>query len=104
MGDGDPDAAFLAYPAGTEIPDRGGDAGRARRWWQGGTEASRQGRGETGRSTRPMHPEAMEWVAKHATGDPVSVLDLGGRYINGSPRELFPNATTLHGARHRPRP
>ena len=40
-----------------------------------------------------MHGEAYAWVAKHATADPVSVLDLGGRYINGSPRELFPNAT-----------
>ncbi len=39
-----------------------------------------------------MHPEAYEWVAAHATVDPVTVLDLGGRYVNGSPRELFPNA------------
>jgi hypothetical protein len=41
-----------------------------------------------------MHEQAMQWVAKHATTDPVSVLDLGGRFINGSPRELYPNATT----------
>lgn len=41
-----------------------------------------------------MHPEALAWVAKHATTDPVSVLDLGGRNVNGSPRPLFPNATT----------
>jgi Methyltransferase domain len=40
-----------------------------------------------------VHPEAYEWVAKHATSDPVTVLDLGGRNINGSPRDLFPNAT-----------
>jgi len=40
-----------------------------------------------------MHPEAYEWVARHATAGPVTVLDLGGRDINGSPRALFPGAT-----------
>ncbi len=40
-----------------------------------------------------MHPEAMAWVAEHATTDPVTVLDLGGRFVNGSPRDLFTNAT-----------
>jgi hypothetical protein len=40
-----------------------------------------------------MHEQAMAWVAQHATDQPVSVLDLGGRDINGSPRGLFPNAT-----------
>jgi SAM-dependent methyltransferase len=40
-----------------------------------------------------MHEQAMEWIAKHATDDEVSVLDLGGRDINGSPRHLWPNAT-----------
>lgn len=40
-----------------------------------------------------MHAEAMQWVAEHATTDPVAVLDLGGRNVNGSPRPLFPNAT-----------
>lgn len=39
-----------------------------------------------------MHPEAMEWVARHATADPVAVLDIGGRDVNGSPRHLFPAA------------
>lgn len=39
-----------------------------------------------------MHPEAMAWVAQHATTDPVAVLDIGGRFINGSPRVLFPAA------------
>lgn len=34
----------------------------------------------------------MEWVAKWATAEPVAVLDLGGRNINGTPRPLFPNA------------
>jgi hypothetical protein len=32
-------------------------------------------------------------VAAFATDEPVSVLDIGGRNINGSPRSLFPNAT-----------
>lgn len=40
-----------------------------------------------------MHAEAMRWIAEHATHAPVTVLDLGGRYINGSPRDLFPAAT-----------
>lgn len=40
-----------------------------------------------------MHNEAMEWIAKYATSGPVSVLDIGGRDINGSPRSLFPAAT-----------
>jgi hypothetical protein len=35
----------------------------------------------------------MEWVARHATAGTVTVLDIGGRYINGSPRHLFPAAT-----------
>ena len=39
-----------------------------------------------------MHPEAFEWVREHATLDTVSVLDIGGRDVNGSPRWLFPNA------------
>lgn len=34
----------------------------------------------------------MEWVAQHATPEPVTVLDLGGRDNNGSPRRLFPAA------------
>lgn len=40
-----------------------------------------------------MHAEALEWVRQHATDKPVTVLDLGGRDINGSPRHLFPGAT-----------
>ncbi len=39
-----------------------------------------------------MHNEAHAWVARYATDDQVTVLDLGGRFINGSPRGLFPNA------------
>lgn len=41
-----------------------------------------------------MHPEAMSWVASHSTNEAVDVLDIGGRNINGSPRLLFPNATS----------
>ncbi len=41
-----------------------------------------------------MHPEANNWVRDHATTSPVSVLDLGGRNVNGSIREWFPEATT----------
>lgn len=40
-----------------------------------------------------MHPEALAWVEQHRTDDPVAVLDIGGRNINGTPRPLFPNAT-----------
>jgi SAM-dependent methyltransferase len=39
-----------------------------------------------------MHEQAMAWIAEHATGDPVKVLDIGGRDINGSPEHLFPAA------------
>lgn len=40
-----------------------------------------------------MHAEAFAWVAQHATSDEVTVIDLGGRNVNGSIRDLFPNAT-----------
>lgn len=40
-----------------------------------------------------MHTEAFAWVQRHATTEPVKVLDIGGRNINGSVRDLFPNAT-----------
>ncbi len=39
-----------------------------------------------------MHPEAHAWVANHHTAEPVSVLDIGGRDINGTVRDLFPRA------------
>jgi hypothetical protein len=39
-----------------------------------------------------VHAEAYSWVARYATDDPVSVLDIGGRDVNGSPCALFPNA------------
>lgn len=40
-----------------------------------------------------MHAEAHEWVARHATSEPVTVLDIGGRNINGTVRNLFSGAT-----------
>jgi SAM-dependent methyltransferase len=40
-----------------------------------------------------MHAQALDWVARYATNESVTVLDLGGRDINGSPRSLFPGAT-----------
>jgi hypothetical protein len=39
-----------------------------------------------------MHDQAMAWIAKHATSEPVTVLDIGGRDVNGSPQQLFPAA------------
>lgn len=39
-----------------------------------------------------MHSEAFMWVAEYATSDPVTVLDLGGRDVNGNIKELFPGA------------
>ncbi len=41
-----------------------------------------------------MHEQAMEWFRKYAeTDESVTVLDIGGRNINGSVRSLFPGAT-----------
>lgn len=42
---------------------------------------------------RALHDQALDWVAEYATANPVTVVDLGGRDINGTPRYLFPNAT-----------
>lgn len=39
-----------------------------------------------------MHAEAYRWVAEHAPRGAVSVLDIGGRNINGTVRSLFPAA------------
>ncbi|MFJ9387712.1 class I SAM-dependent methyltransferase [Nocardioides sp. NPDC101246] len=41
-----------------------------------------------------MHTEALAWVVDYAPalGDPASVLDIGGRDVNGTPRHLFPSA------------
>lgn len=39
-----------------------------------------------------MHVEAYEWVARYASADPLRVLDIGGRDINGTALDHFPNA------------
>lgn len=39
-----------------------------------------------------MHEQAYAWVAQHATGEKVAVLDIGGRNINGTVVDLFPAA------------
>lgn len=39
-----------------------------------------------------MHLAAYDWVARHAVGGPVAVLDIGGRDVNGTVRGLFPAA------------
>lgn len=49
-----------------------------------------------------MHPEAFAFVAAHATTDAVEVLDIGGRNVNGSIRDLFPNATKYTAVDIRP--
>jgi predicted TPR repeat methyltransferase len=41
-----------------------------------------------------VHAEAYAWVQQHAPTDAITVLDIGGRNINGTVRDLFPNATT----------
>ncbi len=40
-----------------------------------------------------MHDQAYNWVRRHAVSD-VDVLDIGGRNINGSTRELFTGTWT----------
>jgi SAM-dependent methyltransferase len=39
-----------------------------------------------------MHAEVLDWVTAHATDEPVSVLDIGGRDVNGTVRAAFPGA------------
>jgi hypothetical protein len=51
-----------------------------------------------------MHAEALGWVARYATDEPVAVLDLGGRDVNGSPRALFPKADPYIVVDERPGP
>jgi len=44
-----------------------------------------------------MHTEAFEWVRTHVPTESVGVLDIGGRNINGTCRDLFPFATSYTG-------
>lgn len=39
-----------------------------------------------------MHTEAYTWVKEHAPSNATTVLDLGGRDVNGTVRDLFPVA------------
>lgn len=39
-----------------------------------------------------MHAEAYSWVARFGTSDPIRVADFGGRDINGTALDHFPNA------------
>ena len=39
-----------------------------------------------------MHPEARAYVEERRTDETLAVLDIGGRNVNGSIRDLFPNA------------
>jgi SAM-dependent methyltransferase len=44
-----------------------------------------------------VHVQAYDFVARHATADPVDVLEIGSCDVNGSVRPLFPAATRYHG-------
>lgn len=44
-----------------------------------------------------MHDAAYRWVERHATDKIVKVLEIGSRDINGTVRELFPNAVRYVG-------
>lgn len=39
-----------------------------------------------------MHDEARAFVEAHRSDEALAVLELGGRFINGGVRDLFPNA------------
>lgn len=39
-----------------------------------------------------MHEQAMSWIKENGSGAPLSVLDIGGRNINGTARSAWPNA------------
>lgn len=43
-----------------------------------------------------MHPAVLDWVGQFKTTEDLSVLDIGGRDLNGSPRMFFPNANPYH--------
>ena len=51
-----------------------------------------------------MHPQAYNWVKRFAVNEPVDVLDIGGRDINGSVRDLFPGAASYTVLDIRPGP
>lgn len=43
-----------------------------------------------------MHEAVLNWIGQFRSLDDVSVLDIGGRDLNGSPRMFFPNASPYH--------
>lgn len=42
-----------------------------------------------------MHTEAFDYVAQFRSDEPLTVLDIGGRNVNGTVRDLFPNAAYI---------
>lgn len=51
-----------------------------------------------------MHREVLDWVGQFRTDEDLSVLDIGGRDLNGTTRSLFPNANPYHVLDLRPGP
>jgi SAM-dependent methyltransferase len=51
-----------------------------------------------------MHQQVLDWIGQFRTNEDLSVLDIGGRDLNGSPRSLFPNASPYHVMDLRPGP
>lgn len=43
-----------------------------------------------------MHAEVLGWVGQFRSEEDLSVLDIGGRDLNGNTRALFPNANPYH--------
>jgi hypothetical protein len=41
-----------------------------------------------------VHEAVLDYVGRFATDAPISLLDIGGRSVNGTGRPLFPNAKT----------
>jgi len=39
-----------------------------------------------------MHAAAMSWIGQYGSDDELRILDVGGRNINGTPADFFPNA------------
>lgn len=50
-----------------------------------------------------MHPAAYDYVARHATDDPITVVEVGARDVNYTIRPHFPNAA-YHGIDAQPGP
>lgn len=51
-----------------------------------------------------MHTEVLSWVSLFRSDEDLSVLDIGGRDLNGTTRRLFPNADPYHVLDLRPGP